>query len=421
MVGKLRRTIGRGTAAAVLAVAAAAAPRLSAGPPGSPSDAAPAARALWWDRTPPRRDEACGLAIRSDLPPLRQAEIVDELLRFERRLDTFLPPGRPGFGERTLWLFESRRCFEETLRVRCGVRGEGRIAAVLPERGGGGLALCDASPSMTAVLAALRREAAVQLLEYRYGQGLPPAIVEGLAAWSAASVLPGGEWSPGFLSREVVETASAAVAESRTIGPERLLRLAPAAWRMNEAGPAARLQASEAWLLVAFLLETPGFRDRLALLLEGARRGHETAVAIEAAFGDLPQGQLDELWREWMRSVKVSPLAAAIAEAEALCEARLRLEASGRPFESFGALRDPAASRDGSGDPDAAASRAWRPVREIANLPEGLVERWSAAVPGARRRLEVRWSQPAPGSLRHEIVVLRAGSSPPPRGGARVR
>lgn len=420
MIGKRSCTIRRwAAAAAALSVAAAPPPALAA-PPGSASEAAPVARALWWDRTPLRRDEASGLSIRSDLPQRRQAEIVGELIRFERRLDAFLPPGRPGAGERSLWLFASRRCFEETLRVRCGVRGEGREAALLPERVGGGLAVCDASPSATAVLAALRREAAGRLLEHRYGPGVPPAIAEGLAAWSAASVLPGGGWSPGFLSSDVLEIAFAALAESRTIGPERLLRLGPAAWRMNEAGPAARLQAAEAWLLVAFLLETPALRDRLALLLEGVRRGHETAVAIEAAFGDLPQGRLDDLWREWVRSAKVSPLAMAIAEAEGLCDARLRLEASGRAFESFEALRGPAASRPGSGDPAAAPRRGWRPLREIADLPEGLVERWSGPVAGTRQRLEVRWSRPEAGSLRHEIVVLGAGS-PPPRRDARAR
>lgn len=403
--------MGGGVLAALATAAAIGAAAVNAPPP------APAAEALWWDRTPPQRDAARRIIVRGDLAAERRDALIEDLRRFERRLDELLPRGRAEAGDRMLWLFASRRSFEDTLRVRVGLRAGGLEAAVLPARVGGGLAICDASPSVAAVHEGMRRAAAARFVEARFGAAVPPAIVEGFAAWAAASTMPGGGWLAGACPPSRFAAVAAALGEGRTIGPDRLLRLDADAWRMNQDGPAAAQQAAESQLLVSFLLAVPDLRQRVATLLEAIGAGRDRGVAIEAAFGDLPAGELDRRFAEWMRAQRVAPLAAAIEEAESLAAARLRIEAMGGDaggFDPAAEVRSPAA--------------IWRPIRLAAGdaaLPAGVVEWWSGAVTGTPLRLEVRWFRPQEGSLRHELRVGRRGDEPsrrrpdaaaPPRG-----
>ncbi len=399
MTMRTDRSMRGGLLAAAMATTLIGVPAIASPPP------VPTLESLWWDRTPPQRDARRGVVVRGDLSAARREELVEDLLRLERRLDEFLPRGREDPQDRVLWLFASRRAFEDTLRVRVGLRADGVAAVVLPARVGGGLAVCDASPAVAEVHEGMRRAAARRFVEARFGKAVPPALVEGLSAWAAASTMPGGEWFAGSLPPSVLEAVIGAIAEERTIGPERLLRLDAEAWRMNQSGPAAAQQAAEAWLLVSFLLAVPDLRDRFGTLLAATSAGRDRAVALDGAFGDLSPGTLDRRFGEWVRMQRPQPLAAAIEEAAALAAARLRVEAMGGTFDFPQTV-----------EASPAATPVWRPLRlhgPDSTLPPGILECWSGPVTGTPWRLEVRWFRPQEGSLRHELRIGRRGEAAP--------
>jgi hypothetical protein len=288
------------------------------------------AQPSWWYRAPAR---AVGhYWVKTDLPAEPANTLTQHLNlmheEYAARLAS-LPARAP--TPLNVLLFADREDYQETLRMRYGIRAAGTGGMFYVNPSGTALALWTGDLPPRRVLHVLRHEGFHQFAYSRFGTDLPLWVNEGLAELFGASVMVDGALVVGQSSARMLDDVQSSIELGTYVAFDRMLTMTPQQWSEALEHDTAAGLYTQSWSMVHFLIYGDGGRylDRFERYLRLINAGHLSREAFVRAFETDDFGAFERRWKEYAASTSASSFITALERLEFLAEGALELSRRG--------------------------------------------------------------------------------------------
>lgn len=294
----------------------------------------------WWDRFSEATSEH--YVMRFDLPLADAQAIARHLDRmyeeYSRRLSS-LPQRAP--VKLNIYLFQSRRDYELTLRSRFGVNASGTGGLFFVTGSNHGLAIWTEGLSERRIKHVLQHEGFHQFAWSRFGEDLPNWVNEGLAEFFGLAVLVNDKLVIGQSQQRTLDRIKDSIELGEYLPFQDMIDMSSEQWLSKvNAGESGQIY-DQAWSMVHFLVYAKNgkYQQAFERYLRLINNGLPSAEAFGRAFETSETSAFEQRWREFILVMQPSALVTALERIEFLARGSLELAKRGIHPESLEALR----------------------------------------------------------------------------------